>query len=280
MGNSVGSHEEQGGVVGARLNVKCKNTILGGSDGLGNQPNGGQGGLRLIDRQEDKWWDLYYGPTTENLNFRFFGGVGNGNNGNGGYLINSGAVVQLNFTGQHRLILEDATYTVQDIDEITGLIVISTGVYDNVVEDYMPQVNEALPKVALSSARNQKAVIGVISDAEDNSINREYNVGNWGSVCKKKSADDQRLFVNSVGEGAMWITNINGNLENGDYITSCEIPGYGMRQDDDLLHNYTVAKITQDCEFDLNGTTYMCEEIVHDEATYKRAFVGCTYHCG
>ena len=47
----------------------------------------------------------------------------------------------------------------------------------------------------------------------------------------------------------MWISNINGNIENGDFITTSLLPGIGMKQDDDLLHNYTVAKITMDCEF-------------------------------
>ena len=53
-----------------------------------------------------------------------------------------------------------------------------------------------------------------------------------------------------------------------------------MKQDDDLLHNYTVAKITQDCTFDIEAENYICEEIEHDGQAYKRAFVGCTYHCG
>jgi len=42
---------------------------------------------------------------------------------------------------------------------------------------------------------------------------------------------------------------MNGPLESGDYITTCDLVGYGMKQDDDILHNYTVAKITKDCDF-------------------------------
>ena len=78
----------------------------------------------------------------------------------------------------------------------------------------------------------------------------------------------------------MWVVNTGGNIENGDYITTSALPGYGMKQDDDLLHNYTVAKITQDCDFDTSSTKYKCEEITIDGQTYIRAFVGCTYHCG
>ena len=43
--------------------------------------------------------------------------------------------------------------------------------------------------------------------------------------------------------------NKNQNLENGDYITTSTIPGYGQKQTSSQLHNYTVAKITHDCNF-------------------------------
>jgi len=46
------------------------------------------------------------------------------------------------------------------------------------------------------------------------------------------------------------VTDINGNLESGDYITTSSVAGYGQKQDDDILHNYTVAKITMDCDFE------------------------------
>jgi hypothetical protein len=52
-----------------------------------------------------------------------------------------------------------------------------------------------------------------------------------------------------VGEGAIWVVNTGGSLESGDYITTSNLVGYGQKQDDDVLHNYTVAKITMDCDF-------------------------------
>ena len=48
-----------------------------------------------------------------------------------------------------------------------------------------------------------------------------------------------------------------------------------MKQDDDLLHNYTVAKITQDCIFNDDTT-----EVTYNGQTYLMTLVGCTYHCG
>ena len=97
--------------------------------------------------------------------------------------------------------------------------------------------------------------------------------GSWVTTMNKPEGDE-RVIVNSLGEGAIWITNINGNLENGDYITSSTAAGLGQKQDDDVLHNYTVAKITQDCDFSSG------EEFEHNGNTYKKQFVGCTYHCG
>ena len=181
-----------------------------------------------------------------------------------------------NFTGQHRNISDDLNlYSSSSI----GLIVISSGEYRSTNSNSIT-INEALPKISLSNTRNQKSVFGVISNKEDeNKNNRTYEHGNFVSVFDKPE-DDNRLIVNSIGEGGIWVSNINGDLENGDYITTCEIPGYGMKQDDDLLHNYTVAKITCDCNFDLSSPIYICEEFEWKGQTYRRAFVGCTYHCG
>ena len=157
----------------------------------------------------------------------------------------------------------------------------SNGVYKNLDNSGKPTISESLPEVLLSNALNDKRVFGVMADIEDtDSEERKYRYGgNFVSV-QPKDKGDVKLMINSLGEGAVWICNINGDLENGDYITTCEVPGYGMRQDDDLLHNYTVAKITQDCNFDLDSNNYDCVEFDFDGQTYKKAFVGCTYHCG
>ena len=166
-----------------------------------------------------------------------------------------------------------------------GMIVISSGKYNNIsfLEGHplseKASISESLPTVLLASKRNQKSVFGVVAEIEDPEENvRKLN--NHNALGRAQTKEDNRLIVNSLGEGAVWICNINGNLENGDYITTCEIPGYGMLQDDDLLHNYTVAKITQDCNFELNNPYYDCVEFEFEGNTYRKAFVGCTYHCG
>ncbi len=45
-------------------------------------------------------------------------------------------------------------------------------------------------------------------------------------------------------------------LKNGDYKQSSDHLGYGEKQDDDLLHNFTVAKATIDCNIELDSPYY------------------------
>ena len=193
-----------------------------------------------------------------------------------GYVNNAGTDIAFNFTGQHRCVPDDNL--VSPMEKI-GLIVRSTGVVSPISGSFM-SINDAVPTVELVDQRNDKRVFGVISNFEDNSDGtREFAAGAFVSVYEA-DPNDNRVFINSLGEGCVWICNVNGNVENGDYITSCEIPGYGMKQDDDLLHNYTVAKATMTCNFDLNSTAYNCEEFIYNGVTYRRAFIACTYHCG
>lgn len=78
-----------------------------------------------------------------------------------------------------------------------------------------------------------------------------------------------RIVMNSIGEGLINVCSEGGNIETGDYICSSNTLGKGMKQDDDLLHNYTVAKSRED-------VVWTQEEI--DNNTVK--LIACTYHCG
>ena len=183
------------------------------------------------------------------------------------------------FTGQHPCRPSTGTYS--DYSNKVGYIVIASGNYNNgqfstnveVLDG--PTINESLPTVKLSDGPNDKKVFGVISKIEDPNNSRTITHGKLTSTITSNIAGDERLWINSIGEGAIMVCNINGNLENGDYITTSHIEGLGMRQDDDLLHNYTVAKITQDCNFNSETTN-----ISHNGTLYKAKLVGCTYHCG
>ena len=163
-----------------------------------------------------------------------------------GYLASFQDIGQIDFTGQHRSLLN------KNIDNSSiGLIVSSTGKYVNLDNTLKATINESLPICEITNIENDKKVFGVLSDKEDSNTTRSYSTGNWSSVYNKQNSNEQRMFINSLGEGGIWICNKSRTLENGDYITSSSVPGYGMKQSDGLLHNYTVAKITCECDFSI-----------------------------
>jgi hypothetical protein len=109
-------------------------------------------------------------------------------------------------------------------------------------------IDESLPVVALSNVSQDKSCFGVVSSVEGVGTSRSETKGGFISETPKVLGDN-RAIVNSLGEGALWVVNTGGPLESGDYVTTSNVAGYGQRQDDDVLHNYTVAKITMDCDF-------------------------------
>ena len=127
----------------------------------------------------------------------------------------------------------------------------------------------------LSNSYKSKKVFGVISDGTDTENNGEkhYKMGCFNSVIHSLE-DDNRLTINSVGEGAILVCNLEGNIENGDLICSSTLQGIGCKQDDDIVHSYSVAKATIDCNFDLNSNNYNC---YLDENNNKIAFISCIY---
>ena len=138
------------------------------------------------------------------------------------------------------------------------MIVSTTG---NVTKTYLTDVKA---EVVLSSEPNDKKVYGVYSDSETIQDNNS-NVTVTTTIHK----------MAALGEGQVLVTNINGNIENGDYITTSAVAGYGMKQSDDLLHNYTLGKCIE--TVDWNSIT---DTIIYNETLYKKYLIGCTYHSG
>ena len=180
----------------------------------------------------------------------------------------------INFTGQHRC---TGVFNKQNIEDLVGKIVISTGKYSDLVNKSKININEAIPIVKMSTKEKDARVFGVVSDRELDDENRKFHIGHI-KFSQKKKIKNKKYMINSVGEGGIWVIDKNGSLKNGDYICSSGVNGYGMRQEENIHYNYTVAKITCDCNFDDNSTTYICEETNHKKK-YKKAFVGCVYKC-
>ena len=198
--------------------------------------------------------------STPSANTRYVD-IFSGNNTVVGALIGDGSGgVQLtnSFTGSHPTIISSSEVI------SLGFIVESTGV---IWANNQESISTAIPKVALTNTNNSKKVFGVISST---SSDYEGYVAAWGV-----GESESQITVNSIGEGKVWVTNINGNIENGDYITTSEISGHGRLQDDDLLHNYTVAKCTETVDW-----STVTDTITHNGVDYKKYLIACTYHCG
>jgi hypothetical protein len=164
----------------------------------------------------------------------------------------SAGTYRMNFTGQHRSAYDDT------INNTTceGLIVQSTGEYWSLLQDFDNTsmidhitIDESLPMITLTNTIESPAVFGVISYTEDPEHTRQHSMGRFVSVYQNPDGERNRVFVNSLGEGAVWVCNYNGSFANGDYITTCSVPGYGMKQSTNHLMNYTLGKITTNCDF-------------------------------
>ena len=210
------------------------------------------------------------------------------------------------FTGQHANIPITCEGTLKtNISVFVGLIVCSAneGYYsinpitnEIVTGKNAIQINESLPKIKLSRVYKDKTVWGVITNYANEKYNPDGTIHLDGDEFWKDRIGTL-VRVNGLGEGAIWVCNANGNIENGDYITSCTVPGYGTVQDTDSLKNYTVAKATCSVDFtsttlndsfqirfllpdgtNINQTVYNTA-LTNNQTVYISAFIGCSYHC-
>lgn len=164
------------------------------------------------------------------------------------------------FTGHHRCLIKNKVPS--EYANYEGLIAsANNNEYMNHDGSTTATINEALPVVSLTTKEKDKSCLGVISLRAD----PESHLPD----------DPTRVKINAVGEGGIWVTDINGPLESGDYITTSNVSGYGMKQESEFLANYTVAKVTQDCDFtpptravknvikELSNVTYYTTKIKH-----------------
>ena len=139
----------------------------------------------------------------------------------------------------------------------TGMIVKSTG---NIIATGS-SISLAWPEVELTTTQKDKAVMGVFSMTTQDDF--EY---------AHLDRTLPRIHYNALGEGMIRVTDTGGNIETGDYICSSTRTGHGEKQDDDLMHNYTVAKATQPYNFTSASNDA--------DLGYKSVLIACTYHCG
>lgn len=138
-------------------------------------------------------------------------------------LINSNNKIDLlNYTFENYQYILASDYK----EDITGLIVSSIGYY-NLLTDVK---NIYLPLLNLSKVENDIKVFGIITEKKHNGSYK----------------------INSAKHCFIWVCNKNGIINNGDFICTSSITGYGMKQNSNKLLNSTIAKINCNCDFNIN----------------------------
>ena len=158
------------------------------------------------------------------------------------------------FTGSHISELNEMNIINDKLCKfVNGKLIYREGLIVNIKDVLKTDISDSKFEVRLSDKFNEKKIFGVINSY----------------------LEENDYLINSLGEGGIWVSNINGEIENGDYISSSSIPGFGCKQTSDMLHNYTVAKCC--CNIDWNNVN---EVISYNNINYKIKFIACTYHCG
>jgi hypothetical protein len=147
-----------------------------------------------------------------------------------------------------------------------GMIVSATG-ETQVRKDDTGKVtlSSTLPTVQLSNLANDSKVLGAI--VAESPLPEDH----WYPA----KPGERFGIVNALGEGRVWVSNINGEIEAGDYVTTANIPGYGQRQDDDLVHNYTLGKAIETVDWDK-----VTQTIEYDGKQYKVYLLAVIYVSG
>lgn len=166
------------------------------------------------------------------------------------------------FTGGHEVKLSEDF----PVDIKPGMIVSVTGKTQvRKRPDGTISLSSTLPTVRLSKVANDKTVFGVFIKEALPPKNHWH----------EKKTGERFAIVNALGEGRVLVTNLNGNIEAGDYITTSSLPGYGQKQDDDILWSYTLGKAIENVDWDL-----VTETVNYNGQRVKVYLIGCVYTSG
>lgn len=162
------------------------------------------------------------------------------------------------FTGKHIGIVN-----IEDYIELGDILV-----DESVLAKF--DISNTICKQVLSSIPNQKGVIGVAAQLEEvaghsDIVGYKENIVQKGQGIQTVEKEpiieslytplstEKNIYVNALGEGQINVCNENGNIEIGDLIVTSSIPGKGMKQSDDIIRSYTVAKSRENVTFDYPG---------------------------
>jgi hypothetical protein len=131
-----------------------------------------------------------------------------------------------------------------------------TGVEYSAIGDYAGLIVSA----STNEYNNERPVLKMSETENDKTC--------YGVILGKAESIDNETNIQKAGDGRMWVVNTHGNLESGDLVTTSNVTGYGRKQDDDLLRSYTIAKLTQDCDFTEKTTKVKCVKQELKDVTY------------
>ena len=171
------------------------------------------------------------------------------------------------FTGAHDALIAKSSLPSLD----PGDIVVDVQVVASV------NMSNQITEVSRSSAPNQKGAVGVFVapspvpiDLEPTEDDPEPFLPNALRALSEAELNAVRaaytyIVMNALGEGQINVCGEGGNLEPGDLIVTSSMPGKGMKQADDIVRGYTVAK---------------CREHVTFSSPSEVKVVACIYLCG
>lgn len=136
-----------------------------------------------------------------------------------------------NFTGVHYGVVEAGSAASWEAGDV--LVDVSVA--------YSAGVSNVTFVVDLSATESDPRVIGVVQKVES-------GVG-AANLPELFSAGYDLVHINAVGEGQINVCGMGGNINPGDLLVSSSVQGKAMRQADDALRSYTVAKAREGCSF-------------------------------
>ena len=159
------------------------------------------------------------------------------------------------FTGFHEGLIPDTT-TVQ-----IGDILFDVALYQS------SGISSSTFYVDIANQNNQKGVIGVCSqvytkppsnwltpiEPPSNTLDENNQPVAAAPLAEQTSLVPDGYYVvniNAVGEGQINVCGLNGDIEKGDLIVASTMVGKGMKQADDIVRSYTVAKAREAVTFD------------------------------
>ena len=125
--------------------------------------------------------------------------------------------------------------------------------------------NQPKYELKYSTTKNDPNVLGVVG-SEDKINNKTECI----LEDNPEAPDEYQIFA--LGDGALLVTDLEGDIDAGDYLSSSVRSGHAAKQDTNVLMNYTIAKSLVDVDWS--------EVEIDEDLGFKSKYIPCTYHCG